>query len=116
MEPNEKYSSSSDGAEQPMRGMTLEERTVAASGSSVQAQCSAIRAQAKKLQEAVAAVMLDPEFEQSDNPLAPGNIPPSRNSNAKANMTLAFRHLEDACMRLGKVMQAMQGGTSILDK
>lgn len=33
-----------------------------------------------------------------------------------ANLTLAYRHLEDACMRLGKVMQAIQGGVSILDK
>lgn len=31
---------------------------------------------------------------------------------AHANVTLAFRHLEDARMRLGKVIQALDGGTS----
>ena len=32
------------------------------------------------------------------------------------NLILVYRHLEDARMRLGKVMQALQGGVSILDK
>jgi hypothetical protein len=33
-----------------------------------------------------------------------------------ANSTLSYRHLEDAAMRIGKAMQAYQGGVSILDK
>jgi hypothetical protein len=33
-----------------------------------------------------------------------------------ANFMLAYRHLEDARMRLGKVLQAMTGGKSIFDK
>lgn len=33
-----------------------------------------------------------------------------------ANATLSYRHLEDATMRIGKSMQAFQGGVSILDK
>lgn len=33
-----------------------------------------------------------------------------------ANMMLSYRHLEDAAMRLGKAMQAYQGGVSILDR
>jgi len=33
-----------------------------------------------------------------------------------ANIMLAYRHLEDARMRLGKVLQAQDGGTSIYDK
>jgi hypothetical protein len=33
-----------------------------------------------------------------------------------ANFTLAFRHLEDAKMRLGKVFQALDGGESVYDK
>jgi len=33
-----------------------------------------------------------------------------------ANAILAYRHLEDAGMRLGKVMQAKNGGKSILTK
>ncbi len=33
-----------------------------------------------------------------------------------ANLDLSYRHIEDARMRLGKVMQAIQGGTSIFDR
>ena len=33
-----------------------------------------------------------------------------------ANLTLAYRHLEDASMRLGKAIQALDGGTSVYDK
>lgn len=32
------------------------------------------------------------------------------------NVKLAYRHLEDARMRLGKVLQAADGGVSILDR
>lgn len=34
----------------------------------------------------------------------------------KANIMLSYRHLEDARMRLGKVLQALEGGKSIYDK
>lgn len=33
-----------------------------------------------------------------------------------ANVVLAYRHMEDAAMRLGKAIQAFDGGTSIYDK
>lgn len=33
-----------------------------------------------------------------------------------ANIMLAYRHLEDASMRLGKVIQALDGGISVYDK
>lgn len=33
-----------------------------------------------------------------------------------ANLMLAYRHLEDARMRIGKCMQQLQGGVSIYDK
>lgn len=33
-----------------------------------------------------------------------------------ANITLTYRHLEDASMRLGKVLQAFDGGVSVYDK
>ena len=32
------------------------------------------------------------------------------------NITLAYRHLEDARMRIGKVLQAYNGGVSVYDK
>jgi hypothetical protein len=35
---------------------------------------------------------------------------------AVANVILAYRHLEDASMRLGKVIQALDGGVSVYDK
>ena len=34
----------------------------------------------------------------------------------RANIMLSYRHLEDARMRLGKVIQALEGGTSVYDK
>lgn len=33
-----------------------------------------------------------------------------------ANLMLAYRHLEDASMRLGKALQAHDGGVSVYDK
>lgn len=33
-----------------------------------------------------------------------------------ANLMLCYRHLEDASMRLGKVLQARDGGVSVYDK
>jgi hypothetical protein len=35
---------------------------------------------------------------------------------ATANLMLAYRHLEDASMRLGKAVQALDGGVSVYDK
>lgn len=32
-----------------------------------------------------------------------------------ANITLAYRHLEDAAMRMGKAIQAFEGGKNIYD-
>jgi len=37
-------------------------------------------------------------------------------SEMKSNIMLAYRHLEDARMRLGKVIQAKDGGVSVYDK
>ena len=39
-----------------------------------------------------------------------------QHSEMKANIMLAYRHLEDARMRIGKVMQQIQGGVSKFDK
>jgi len=33
-----------------------------------------------------------------------------------ANLTLAYRHVEDAVMRLGKFLQAQAGGVNIYDQ
>lgn len=37
-------------------------------------------------------------------------------SEVHANVMLSFRHLEDAAMRLGKAIQAADGGVSVYDK
>ncbi len=39
-----------------------------------------------------------------------------KNDEAMANITLAYRHLEDANTRLGKAIQALDGGVSGYDK
>lgn len=38
------------------------------------------------------------------------------NREAMVNLALAYRHLEDASMRLGKAIQALDGGVSVYDK
>ena len=41
---------------------------------------------------------------------------PGQTGEMIANAMLAYRHLEDARMRVGKIMQQLQGGVSIFDK
>jgi len=41
---------------------------------------------------------------------------PNQHSEMKANIMLTYRHLEDARMRVGKILQAADDGVSILDK
>ena len=40
----------------------------------------------------------------------------SDNGEAMANLVIAYRHLEDASMRLGKAIQSLDGGVSVYDK
>jgi hypothetical protein len=49
-------------------------------------------------------------------PDLPPNTPPADRGEMLANAALAYRHLEDARMRLGKVIQAYDGGVSVYDK
>ncbi|MBC8484712.1 MAG: hypothetical protein H8D45_01560 [Bacteroidetes bacterium] len=82
----------------------------------VEEMCECKRKEIKRLKQSIVSIFNDEELTSGDNSLEGANLPPTRNANIKANLTLAFRHLEDARMRLGKVMQAYQGGISILDK
>ncbi|HEX9657757.1 MAG TPA: hypothetical protein VGB89_12690 [Bacteroidota bacterium] len=41
---------------------------------------------------------------------------PGQQGEMKANIMLAYRHLEDARMRIGKVLQSADDGTSVYDK
>lgn len=50
---------------------------------------------------------------------AGGSVPMAAGADrgdAIANLMLAYRHLEDASMRLGKAIQAADGGVSVYDK
>lgn len=47
------------------------------------------------------------------------SVTPRENENrgeVMANVTLAYRHLEDASMRMGKAIQATNGGISVYDR
>lgn len=80
--------------------------------------CAELRADIKEMCETTAALHDSGCFRAPNvnEILARGNVPTDKHGNMHANITLAFRHLEDARMRLGKVLQASQGGVSILDK
>ena len=41
---------------------------------------------------------------------------PADKGEAIANAMLSYRHLEDASMRVGKVLQALNGGDSVYDR
>jgi len=64
----------------------------------------------------VVTICCHPYFAAGDERLSPQCLPTLRNANMRANLVLVFRSLEDARMRTGKALQAMQGGISILDK
>lgn len=53
--------------------------------------------------------------ETSDCGIIPPN-PPIDFGETIANAVLSFRHLEDARMRLGKAIQALDGGVSVYDR
>ena len=63
------------------------------------ADCEALRRELKPIAERIRGLV--------------GNEP---NGEAIANVMLAYRHLEDASMRLGKAIQALDGGVSVYDK
>jgi hypothetical protein len=45
-----------------------------------------------------------------------GDHDPAQSGEIISNVVLAYRHLEDASMRLGKAIQAIDGGVSVYDK
>lgn len=74
-----------------------------------------IRKKIEAVKTIVSMLNAHAELEESDQSNV-NQIQPSRNGEMRANIILAYRHLEDARMRIGKAMQAYQGGISILDK
>ena len=77
--------------------------------------CKALREDIRGAKLRLSTLLKHPDLKQTDE-LAVGNIPMSRGANMAANLILAFRGLEEARMRLGKVLQAYNGGVSIFDK
>jgi hypothetical protein len=69
-------------------------------------ECEALRREIKAIAEKVWALKLSASMLASD----------PTPSEAYANVILAYRHLEDASMRLGKAIQALDGGASVYDK
>ncbi len=68
--------------------------------------CEELRNKIRDIGDEVQVLKAGPVHQISDN---------DDRIEAIANAQLAFRHLEDARMRLGKVLQAADGGISIFD-
>jgi hypothetical protein len=71
--------------------------------------CDKLRVDIKGTGDLVRVLLTHPETEAEDEY-------PNQRSEMKANIMLAYRHLEDARMRVGKILQAAGDGVSILDK
>lgn len=72
---------------------------------------SEVRLSIQGIEEAARGLMKDPLFFDVRDGTDDVNL-----SEAKANVMLAVRHIEDARMRLGKVFQALNDGKSILPR
>lgn len=80
----------------------------------VPAECKVLRSQAKALAAQVLEFKTRVAVATSGQSTIP--VPAPDRGEMIANAMLAYRHLEDASMRLGKVIQAYDGGVSVYDK
>lgn len=71
--------------------------------------CFGMRADLELLKSKCLNWMKHPEFQNEQTH-------ENQHSEMKANLMLSYRHLEDARMRLGKAIQAKEGGKSILPR
>ena len=71
--------------------------------------CDELRKGIKELEDTVRALKEDERFKEEQKYLGQHN-------EMIANIMLSVRHLEDARMRIGKVLQYADDGISILDK
>lgn len=74
-------------------------------------QCNALRETIHRVADQVRNLKCHPAMEAAGTDVAPK----ADRAEMSANIMLAYRHLEDARMRLGKVIQAYEGGVSIYD-
>ena len=72
-------------------------------------ECESKRGEIRYIGAVVKGLINHPDFRSNQ-------VFEGQHSEMKANLMLSFRHLEDARMRLGKVMQQIQGGVSKFDK
>ena len=72
-------------------------------------QCEYLRGEIRDIGTAVLILKVHKDFSEEEMFVGQHN-------EMQANLILSFRHLEDARMRLGKVMQQIQGGVSIFDR
>ncbi len=73
--------------------------------------CNQLREMIGNIGSETRDLMTNPDFQDDSLEKFPG-----MHGEMKANIMLAFRHLEDARMRIGKTLQALGGGKSIYDK
>ena len=74
--------------------------------------CQAGRATMEKMKAYVWGLQFHRDIDYSDNT----TCLPAEAREAFENLRLAYRHLEDARMRLGKAIQAIDGGVSCYPK
>jgi hypothetical protein len=74
--------------------------------------CKDLRSKIKLLAEEVRVDLREAAVHSAR--LEPSEVP--NLAEVYANITLVYRHLEDAAMRLGKAIQARDGGVSIYDR
>lgn len=67
--------------------------------------CFGRREDLERIKSNVIVLMNHPDFKDEQ-------ISQGQHTEMKANIMLAYRHLEDARMRIGKAVQAYDGGTS----
>lgn len=71
--------------------------------------CDRMRQAVKENGEEIKALMNHPDFKDEQTHA-------DQHSEMRANIMLTYRYLEDARMRIGKILQAAGDGVSILDK
>ena len=79
------------------------------------AECSLLRSTLKTCGEQVYRLKQHPATQRLVEFHSLGAKPESEQGEMNANLMLAYRHVEDAIMRLGKAIQAFDGGKSVHD-
>ncbi len=71
--------------------------------------CDRMRVSIKDAGEEIKNLLYHSDFDKEETY-------PDQHAEMKANIMLTYRHLEDARMRIGKILQAAGDGVSIHDK